>query len=115
MLFMSTVFKGNERIECKRKKPSTDHIRARPIQRFFGDETVKLISIPTVAAEYNNEMNHVDRGDQLRSYHSYDHPVRRGAWQALTWHFLLEVILVNSYILQLHGQPSWKRYTSQVE
>ncbi|KAM5529290.1 hypothetical protein FOXYSP1_17134 [Fusarium oxysporum f. sp. phaseoli] len=115
VLFMSTVFKGNERIECKRKKPSTDHIRARPIQRFFGDETVKLISIPTVAAEYNNEMNHVDRGDQLRSYHSYDHPVRRGAWQALTWHFLLEVILVNSYILQLHGQPSWKRYTSQVE
>ncbi|KAG6996460.1 PiggyBac transposable element-derived protein 4 [Fusarium oxysporum f. sp. conglutinans] len=40
VLFMSTVFKGNERIEF--------------------------------AAEYNNEMNHVDRGDQLRSYHSYD-------------------------------------------
>ncbi|ENH71976.1 hypothetical protein FOC1_g10000088, partial [Fusarium oxysporum f. sp. cubense race 1] len=84
------------------------------IQQFFGDETAKVVPIPTAAAAYNDEMNHIDRGDQLRSYTSYNHPLRRGAWQALTWTFLLDVALTNSYILQLHGpQPNWERYKSQ--
>lgn len=61
-------------------------------------------------------MNHVDRGDQLRSYYAYDHPLRRGPWQALCWTFLLDVALVNSYIIQLRGpQPNWKRFTTQRE
>lgn len=58
-------------------------------------------------------MNHVDRGDQRRAYQGYDHAIRRGAWQALAWAFLLDVVLVNSFLLQLHGQPHWKRYTNQ--
>jgi hypothetical protein len=113
VLFLSTVFKGDERCERWRKRPSTTTSTARPIRRFFGDEPVKLISIPTVAAAYNDEMNHVDRGDQRRAYQGYDHAIRRGAWQALTWTFLLDVVLVNSFLLQLHGQPHWKRYTNQ--
>jgi hypothetical protein len=84
VLFITIVFRGDERIDKKRKKPSTDHQRARPIQLEFGKETVKVVPIPTAAAAYNDEMNHIDRGDQLRSYTSYDHPLRRGAWQALT-------------------------------
>ncbi|EEU34869.1 uncharacterized protein NECHADRAFT_98099 [Fusarium vanettenii 77-13-4] len=60
---------------------------------FFSGEPVKLISIPTIAASYNDEMNHVDRGDQRRSYLGYDHPIRRGAWQAIAWTFLLDVVL----------------------
>ena len=61
-------------------------------------------------------MNHVDRGDQLRSYYAYDHPLRRGPWQALCWTFLLDVVLVNSYLAQLHGpQPNWERYTNHRE
>ncbi|EXL65980.1 hypothetical protein FOPG_17827 [Fusarium oxysporum f. sp. conglutinans race 2 54008] len=107
VLFITTVFRGDERTEKKRKKPSVEHLRARPIQQFFGDETAKVVPIPTAAAAYNDEMNHVDRGDQLRSYTSYDHPLRRGAWQALTWSFLLNIALTNSYILQLYGpQPN---------
>ena len=58
-------------------------------------------------------MNHVDRGDQLRASLGYNHRIRRGPWQALAWTFLLEIALVNSYLLQLHGNPSWKRYKSQ--
>jgi hypothetical protein len=58
-------------------------------------------------------MNHVDWGDQRRSYLGYDHPVRRGAWQAIAWAFLLDVVLVNSFLLQLHGQPDWNRYENQ--
>ncbi|KAJ0135239.1 Uncharacterized protein HZ326_21717 [Fusarium oxysporum f. sp. albedinis] len=113
VLFLSTVFAGDERTERWRRRPSTKTPTARPIRRFFGSEPAKLISIPTIAASYNDEMNHVDRGDQRRSYLGYDHPMRRGAWQAIAWTFLLDVVLVNSFLLQLHGQPAWNRYTNQ--
>lgn len=98
VLFLTTVFKGDERVDRKRKRPSLTKSEAKPIRQFFGDETVKVINIPTVATAYNDEMNHVDRGDQLRSYYAYDHPLRRGPWQALCWTFLLDVALVNSFI-----------------
>ncbi|TVY65365.1 hypothetical protein Focb16_v015453 [Fusarium oxysporum f. sp. cubense] len=114
VLFLSTVFTGadDERVVRQRKKPSSKKSEAKPIRLFFSNEAVKMINIPTVAAAYNDEMNHVDRGDQLRPYYKYDHALRRGPWQALAWTFLLDVALVNSYIVQLHGQPNWKRYTN---
>ncbi|KAJ3453257.1 hypothetical protein MRS44_017504 [Fusarium solani] len=117
VLFLTTVFTGadDERVIRQRKKPSSKKSEAKPIRCFFGDEAVKMINIPTVAAAYNDEMNHVDRGDQLRSYYKYDHRLRRGAWQALAWTFLLDVALVNSYVAQLHGQPNWKRFTNHRE
>ncbi|KAJ3455309.1 hypothetical protein MRS44_013909 [Fusarium solani] len=111
--FLSTVFTGDETTERWRKRPLTKTPTARPIQRFFCSEPVKLVSIPTIAASYNDEMNHVDRGDQRRSYLGYDHPIRRGAWQAIAWTFLLDVVLVNSFLLQLHDHPAWSRYTNQ--
>ena len=86
MLFLTTVFIGadDERVVRQRKKPSSRKSEAKPIRRFFfGNEATKELNIPTVAATYNDQMNHVDRGDQLRSYYKYDHPLRRGAWQAL--------------------------------
>jgi hypothetical protein len=114
VLFLSTVFTGadDERVVRQRKKPSSKKSEAKPIRLFFGDEAVKMINIPTVAAAYNDEMNHVDRGDQLRSYYKYDYALCRGPWQALAWTFLLDMALVNSYVVQLHGQPKWKRYTN---
>ncbi|RKK80162.1 hypothetical protein BFJ68_g16379 [Fusarium oxysporum] len=72
-----------------------------------------MIPIPTVAAQYNDEMNHVDRGDQIRSYTTYEHQFRRGPWQALLWSFLLEVALANSFILQKKTRhPRWKPYST---
>ncbi|KAL6353658.1 hypothetical protein LRP88_12971 [Fusarium phalaenopsidis] len=65
VLFFTTCFSGEERVERRRKKPASKKPEARQIRRFFGDEAVKDILIPTVAADYNDEMNHVDRGDQL--------------------------------------------------
>ncbi|SCO92472.1 uncharacterized protein FRV6_16600 [Fusarium oxysporum] len=78
MLFLTTVFRGNERTNEERKKPSTDHLRARPIQAWFGDNLTKVVPIPTTATACNAEMNHVDRGDQLRSYTTDDPPLPRG-------------------------------------
>jgi hypothetical protein len=34
-------------------------------------------------------------------------------WQAIAWTFLLDVALVNSFLLQLHGQPDGNRYENQ--
>lgn len=115
VLFLSTVFKGDEVINRWRKRPTTDKIAARLIQRFFGDEPVKLIPIPSIAAAYNDEMNAVDRGDQMRAYWGPDRPVRRGGWKALAWDFLLEIALINSFILQQQGQPQWRPEMSQVD
>jgi short subunit dehydrogenase-like uncharacterized protein len=101
VLFLSTVHTGadEERTQRKRKKPATKGSRKKEtdIQRYFGKNSSILIAIPTVAASYNDEMNHVDRGDQLRSYTSYEHRFRRGPWQALLWSFLLDVALANPF------------------
>jgi hypothetical protein len=82
VLFLSTVFNGadDQRIERIRKKPGGQASHSKPIQQEFGEDSLKVISIPTVAAAYNDEMNHVDRGDQLRSYTTYDHRFRRDPW-----------------------------------
>ncbi|KAJ0128232.1 hypothetical protein HZ326_28670 [Fusarium oxysporum f. sp. albedinis] len=105
VLFLSTVFTGVERVDRKRKRPTTDQPSARPIKRFFGAEPVKVISISSIAAIDNEQMNAVDQGDQRRAYWSPDRRVRRGIWKALAWDFLLEIALINSFILQLKGQP----------
>jgi hypothetical protein len=117
VIFISTVHTGadKERTPKKRKKPANTGSKAqsRQIQQLFGNAATKVISIPTVAASYNDEMNHVDRGDQLRSYTSYEHRFRRGPWQALLWSFLLDIALANSFILQLKTtSPNWKPYTT---
>ncbi|KAK7589630.1 hypothetical protein V3481_008609 [Fusarium oxysporum f. sp. vasinfectum] len=115
VLFLSTVHTGadNDRTLKKRKSPAKKATKSesQQIERIFGGDAFKVIPIPTVAADYNDEMNHVDRGDQLRSYTMYDHRFRRGSWQALLWSFLLDVALANSFILQLKTTcPRWKPY-----
>ncbi|RKK77629.1 hypothetical protein BFJ70_g17123 [Fusarium oxysporum] len=117
VLFLSTVHSGasHERTLKKRKLPAKrgTKIEAQQLQRIFNGDSLKIISIPTVAAQYNDEMNHVDHGDQIRSYTTYEHRFRRGPWQALLWNFLLEVALANSFILQKKTRhPRWKPYST---
>jgi hypothetical protein len=71
--------------------------------------------VPLGIDEYNHHMNGVDTGDQLRSYNQYSRPIRRGGWQSIAWNFLLEVILVNSFLLQIWGEPEWKAFESQYQ
>ncbi|RKK21506.1 hypothetical protein BFJ67_g17243 [Fusarium oxysporum f. sp. cepae] len=113
VLFLSTVYSGadDQRTLKRRKKPANKGAQSKPIQETFGDAVIKVIPIPTISASYNDEMNHVDRGDQIRSYTSYEHRFRRGPWQALLWSFFLDVALANSFILQLKtSQPRWPPY-----
>jgi hypothetical protein len=115
VLFLSIVHTGadEERIRKKRKRPANKGIQSQAMQQVFGGDAFKIIPLPTVAADYNCEMNYVDRGDQLRAYTTYEHRFRRGLWQALLWGFLLDVTLANSFILQLKTPcPNWKPYTT---
>ena len=112
VLFLTSVYTGDEVITCIRKRPNTDKARGRAILQMFGNQSKKELVIPAVGANYNNEMNSVDIGDQLRSYLGYDHRFKRGGWQAV-WSFLLDTVLINSFILQLRGQSEWETYTTQ--
>ena len=75
MLFLSTVYSGadDQRTPKRRKKPANKGAQSKPIRETFGDAVIKVIPIPTVSASYNDEINHVDRGDQIRFYTSYEH------------------------------------------
>ncbi|KAK1989654.1 hypothetical protein LX36DRAFT_743661 [Colletotrichum falcatum] len=43
----------------------------------------------------------------MRLYYLYSRLIRRGGWQLIAWNFLLEVALVNSFLLQLWGRLGW--------
>ncbi|KAF4419461.1 hypothetical protein FACUT_11478 [Fusarium acutatum] len=63
----------------ERKLPTKKGTKAEAqrLKEVFNGDQAKIIPIPSVAAQYNDEMNHVDRGDQIRSYTSYQHRFRR--------------------------------------
>ncbi|KAG5803595.1 hypothetical protein H9Q74_014487, partial [Fusarium xylarioides] len=83
VLFMTSVFTGAEIKQRTRKRPTTTHSRARAIKKRFSEEGILNLWIPSVSAEYNEEMGAVDLGDQYRSYLHYDHRVRKGGWRAI--------------------------------
>ncbi|KAF6523619.1 hypothetical protein HZS61_012118 [Fusarium oxysporum f. sp. conglutinans] len=117
VLFLTTVHGEAplNRTPKKRKLPAKRGTKAEAqrLKEVFNGDQARIIPIPSVAAQYNDEMNHVDRGDQIRSYTSYQHRFRRGPWQALLWSFLLDVALANSFILQKKTrQPRWKPYST---
>ncbi|SCO78511.1 uncharacterized protein FRV6_02724 [Fusarium oxysporum] len=117
VLFLTTVHSEAplNRTPKKRKLPAKRGTKAEAqrLKEVFNGDQARIIPIPSVAAQYNDEMNHVDRGDQIRSYTSYQHRFRRGPWQALLWSFLLDVALANSFILQKKTrQPRWKPYST---
>ncbi|RKK06994.1 hypothetical protein BFJ66_g15075 [Fusarium oxysporum f. sp. cepae] len=60
VLFLSTVYSGadDQRTPKRRKKPADKWGQSKPIQETFGDATIKIISIPTISASYNDKMNH---------------------------------------------------------
>lgn len=115
MLFLTTYYTGQEYKLRLRRCPTGTDARTRPIKVYFAGKTEKEVEIPSIAADYNDLMNAVDIGDHLRSSLGYQHRIRRGGWQALAWTFLLDISLINSYILQLRGKPHWKPFTSQTK
>ncbi|KAK1961629.1 hypothetical protein LY78DRAFT_560465, partial [Colletotrichum sublineola] len=110
VLFLTTVYRDTEQILRSRRRPTKSSAAARTAREVFGSEAQKELPILVWIDNYNHNMNVVDTGDQIRSYNQHERPIRRG-WQALTWNYLLEVV-VNSFFLQLWGDPEWARVNS---
>ena len=64
---------------------------------------------PLVVEEYNRHMGGVDTGDQLQSYYGFSHRTVKW-WRRLFFH-LIDLAIVNAYILYLMSPRSGKRLT----
>ena len=98
MLMLTTVYTGDEFKRKVRRRPSAT-AQSRPIRHEFGPNAVKEMPILEAADAYNNKMGAIDIGDQLRATEGLDHRNHRGGWRAIAWTFLLEIALINSYLL----------------
>jgi hypothetical protein len=105
VLFQSTVYHGNTTITRSRKRPKLTSSSAKTARAVFGDKPRKDLEIPVFADDYNHIMNGCDRGNQLKSYNPGLRPIRCGGWQSL-FHWLLNTVLVNSYLLSFHSDVS---------
>ncbi|KZL82358.1 hypothetical protein CI238_13322, partial [Colletotrichum incanum] len=101
VLFLTTVFRATdkEQVIRARRRPAGETAAKRAARQVFGPDVRKNLPIPIAIDEYNHKMGGVDISDQMRSYYQYCRPIRRGGWQAIAWNFLLEVVLVNSFML----------------
>ena len=52
--------------------------------------------------DFNQDMCHVDRGDQLRNVYRFDHWMRKVKWWWLIWFWGMGVLMVNSYVEYLN-------------
>ncbi|KAK1989720.1 hypothetical protein LX36DRAFT_546282, partial [Colletotrichum falcatum] len=109
VLFLLTVFWNGQEVIRSRRRPAGDSAAKRAARQVFGPDVRKDLPVPSAIDEYNHKMNGVDLSDQMRSYYQYGHPIRRGGWQLIAWNFLLEVVVVNSFLLQLWGSPRWQK------
>jgi len=114
VLLLSTAFNGMEP-ECLklRRQPSKTSTSARTARVPFDGQPLKLLPIPQLINSYNQHMNSVDIGDQLRAGFTPRRRIARGGQQALVYLFLLEVVVTNTYLLQQHGWPSDTQVNSQ--
>ena len=62
---------------------------------------------PQTIVEYNRYMGEVDHADQLLSYHDFGH--RTVKWWRRAFFFLLDMAVVNSFILYTLENPDKRR------
>ena len=66
---------------------------------------------PVVVAEYNKFMGGVDKADQFLSYYGFSHRTVR--WWRRAFFFLLDMAVVNSYIIYTQKYTSSRRFTHE--
>ena len=80
-----------------RRRPRKTSRNGSVVQRAFGDLPRKDLPIPQFIDDYNQNMNGVDRADQLRQ--SMDsHRVSSRNWLPMLW-WLFDITKINAYLL----------------
>jgi hypothetical protein len=102
VLFQSNYHTGEGRVMRTRRRPRKTSSKAKTARAPFGNQPTKELLVPSFADEYNHAMGAVDIGDQLKSYNPGLRHQRRGGWHAI-WHWMLNTVLVNCYLLSLHS------------
>ena len=98
ILFLLTTHETADTIMWKQKRSSTTSTSAKTIWKSFDFSAQKKLSISIFIDHYNHCMKQMNQADQLHSYNSELHRIRRDGWHAL-WNFIFNVILVNCYQL----------------
>lgn len=105
VLFQTTVHTGDEPpTQRLRKRPPKSFQKAKTARVPFGNDARKVLPVMTAANDYNFNMNHVDRANNLKAQNCGARTIRKG-WKAL-FLWLLNTALVNSYLLSLHSGQS---------
>jgi ribosomal protein L21 len=114
VLFQSNYHTREGRVIRTRKRPKKTSSRAKTARKPFGNEPTKDLPLPSFDDEYNYGIGAVDVGDQLKSYNPGLRPQRRGGWHAI-WHWMLNIVLVNCYLISLHSKVAHKslQFTKQ--
>jgi hypothetical protein len=111
---ISSVLSGNKKVVRLRKRPKETSSKARTAREPFGNEAVKELKIPAIDG-YNYHIGTVNEFDHLIAQNVGLRHVKRGGAQALE-HWLLRIVLVNSYLLALYSdapEPRQINFRSQ--
>lgn len=85
-------------VETVRRKPRLTSTNGHQLQRVFGDNARKAVSIPKAINDYNKNMGSVDIADQLRQYYSTQMRSLRTWMPLFLW--LLDTSILNAYIMR---------------
>ena len=112
---ISSAISGDEKVLRLRKRPKETSSKAKTSRAPFAHDAVKELLIPAIADGYNYHMGAVNEFDHLIAQNTGLRHVRRGGAQALE-HWLLRIVLVNSYLLALYSdapEPRQINFRSQ--
>jgi hypothetical protein len=116
-LMMSTTMDGNDTVMKERKRPKKTSSKAKTARVPFGNLPKKVLLIPVVFDQYNFNMLQVNEFDHMATTNPGLRAVRRGGYQSIE-HWLLRVVLINTYLLALHSNvesPRNVKFCSQQE
>ena len=107
VLFITIVEGELDLVEKERKRPLETSSSAKTVRVPFGDNPTALLEIPVLDDKYNHQMGAIDQRNQLKAGYTFQEIHRRGSHHSLiTW--LLEIALVNSYLLSYYSPVSKK-------
>ncbi|PMD59785.1 uncharacterized protein K444DRAFT_529249, partial [Hyaloscypha bicolor E] len=78
VLMISSFILGNERILWLRKRPKETSSKVKTIRIPFGNQAIKILSIPIIADRYNYYMGVVNEFDYLTTQNAGLRYIERG-------------------------------------